>query len=537
MRVGALFLAVGLAFAQPDASYEPLARAYDALRARDYDNAISNFLKAIEAVPGRAAARKDLAYTYLKVGETVLAREQFRAAMESDPEDSQSAMEYAYLCYETKERQQARRIFDRLRKTGAADIRDAAEQAFQNIDVPLAAGIARWKEAIEKGGGSFSAHFELATLAEERDELELAANHYQAAWMLLPDRRSVLVDLGRVWKALNRTEDAAGALLAASRGGEPRAAEMARELLPERYPYVSEFRRAVALDPANAGMRREMAYLLLKLGSQPEAEQQFRVLTETAPDDLLSATQLGFLLYGRGERDAAAPLFERVLAGTDEDLANRVRAVLRIPQLQAHSEPRPASIDARVMAERSVKAGYIKDALKYLEIAHESDPADFGTMTQLGWINNLLHQDALAIRWFELARKSPDPRVASDAEGAWRRLRVSNRRFRTTAWLFPAYSSRFHDLFAYGQVKTELRTRFPVSPYLSVRFIGDSRGPVGIVSPQYLSESAVILGLGVRAPLAPGVMGWAEAGSSISYATGHILPDYRAGISAYRAAG
>ena len=27
------------------------------------------------------------------------------------------------------------------------------------------------------------------------------------------------------------------------------------------------------------------------------------------------------------------------------------------------------------MAERSIKAGYMKDALKYLEAAHEADPA------------------------------------------------------------------------------------------------------------------------------------------------------------------
>ncbi len=118
--------------------------------------------------------------------------------MEIDPNDTQVAMEYAFLCYETKEQQQARRIFDRIRKTGDA----TAEQAFQNIDAPLAAGIERWKKAIEMGADNFSAHFELATLAEQRDELALAAEHYEKAWRLLPDRRSVLVDLGRVWKAL-----------------------------------------------------------------------------------------------------------------------------------------------------------------------------------------------------------------------------------------------------------------------------------------------------------------------------------------------
>src|SRR5262249_8124178 len=151
-----------------------------------------------------------------------------------------------------------------------------AEQAFQNIDRPLAAGIERWKAAIAGGADNFGAHFELAALAEQRDELALAAEHYEKAWRLLPDRRSVLVDLGRVWKPMGRAEDAPAALLAASRGGEPRAAELARELLPARYPYISEFRRSLELDPTNVELRRELGYLLLQLDQKKEAELEFK---------------------------------------------------------------------------------------------------------------------------------------------------------------------------------------------------------------------------------------------------------------------
>ena len=129
-----------LAFGQtPDPAYGPLTRAYEALRARDYDTAISNFLKGIQAAPERASLHKDLGYAYLDVGENELARDQFAEAMALDPNDDHVAMEYAFLCYETKEQVQARRIFDRIRKTGDA----TAEQAFQNIDKPLAEGIDR----------------------------------------------------------------------------------------------------------------------------------------------------------------------------------------------------------------------------------------------------------------------------------------------------------------------------------------------------------------------------------------------------------
>ena len=538
MRLWIVLLAGGLAAAQtPDPAYEPLNKAYEALRGRDYDEAVNLFLKAIEAAPDRPAIHKDLAYTYLKIGENTAARGQFREAMLLDPKDLHVALEYAFLCYETKEQAQARRVFDRVRQTGDVESRATAERAFQNIDRPLAEGIERWTKAIQMGADNFSAHFELATLAEQRDQLELAAQHYEKAWRLIPDRRSVLVDLGRVLQSLNRTEEANAALLAASRGGEPRAAESARELLPARYPYVSEFRRALELDPRNLDLRRDLAYLLLRMNHQSEAEQEFRTLTSLSETDYLSAAQLGFLLLARGDTAEAMPLLERVMKGADEDLANRVRAVLRLPQTlkTRPAQPAPPSIDAKVMAERSLNAGFIRDALKYLQLAQEDDPADFAVMLKLGWAYNLLHNDQQAIRWFDLARKSPDPKVAKEAGTAYKNLWPAFEPIRTTVWVYPLFSTRWHDLFSYAQFKAEFRPKRFIHPYLSLRFIGDSRGTISPASsglpPQYLSESAFIPGIGLATSLWHGLMGWAEAGSAAGYLTGHIVPDYRGGLA------
>ena len=533
-----LFAALGAGAQTPDPAYESLSRAYDAVRARDYDTAIDEFLKGIAAAPERASIRKDLGYTYLKTGENERAREQFEAALRLAPDDTQLALDYAFLCNETGKQAEARRIFDRLRRTTEPPLGITAEEAFHKIDDPLAAGIERWRNAMELGADDFSAHFELATLAEQRDELTLAAEHYEKAWRILPDRRSVLVALGRVWKRLDRLDLANAALLAASRGGEPRAAEMARELLPDRYPFVPEFQAALELDPANAGLRRELGYLLLRIDRTREAEQQFRILVDTVPGDLLSATQLGFLLYARGDSAGALPLFERVLAGNDEELANRVRAVLQLPQvLTGRPDAAPASVDAKLMADRSIQAGYMRDALKYLRIAHEAEPADFGVMLKLGWTYNILHQDVDAERWFDLARRSPDPQLASEAFRAWRNLRGATERFRTTAWFYPVFSTRWHDLFSYGQIKTELRTGLPIRPYVSTRFIGDTRQTIGAASPQSLSESSFILAVGAATRPWHGIMAWAEAGSAMSYLSGHMLPDYRGGVSFARTFG
>jgi Flp pilus assembly protein TadD len=255
-----------------DPAYQPLQQAYDALREKNYDQAVAGFERAIALSPGRASMRKDLAYTLLKIGENEAARDQFAEAMRLEPSDEHVAMEYAFLCYETRQQAIARRVFDRVRKNGNA----TAEQAFQNIDRPLAEGIDRWQKALAISPDNFSAHQELARLAEQRDEFELAAEHYEKAWKLKPGERSLMLDLGRVWQALNRVEEANAVLLAASRGAQPRVAERARELLPTRYPYVYEFQRALELDPKNYELRREFAYLRLQMGDKDGPSPSFR---------------------------------------------------------------------------------------------------------------------------------------------------------------------------------------------------------------------------------------------------------------------
>src|SRR5579862_4121138 len=97
---------------------DPLSKAYEALNAKDYDRAIAAFLKALSDNPKRADIRKDLAYTYLKVGESEAARDQFGEAMRLDPADTHVALEFAFLCYESHAdavqwKVKARRIFDR----------------------------------------------------------------------------------------------------------------------------------------------------------------------------------------------------------------------------------------------------------------------------------------------------------------------------------------------------------------------------------------------------------------------------------------
>jgi len=193
------------------------------------------------------------------------------------------------------------------------------------------------------------------------------------------------------------------------------------------------------------------------------------------------------------------------------------------------------------MAEKSMKAGYLKDALKYLTIAHENDPVDFKVMLKLGWLYNIMHDDRDAIKWFKLASKSPDEAVAKEADQAYHNLAPEFQLFRTTFWAFPFYSTRWSDAFGYAQVKTEIRLgKLPIRPYVSARFVGDLRGTTGSTlsnpAPQYLSETSFIFGVGVATLPIHGFVGWFEAGEAVKYLTnrtdvGAAIPDYRGGIA------
>ncbi len=538
-------------FAQvPDPAWDPLDKAFAALRAKDYDVAIHHFQQASSLAPARADIRKNLAYTLLKTGETEAAREQFGEAARIDPADFHVALEYAFLCYEARDeaparKAEARRIFQRVLDTAPdAEARATAAQAFKNVDEPLRDGIARWQQALAASKPTFSAHYELAQLAEQRDELDLAAANYRAAFQLLPERKSVLLELARAEKARGNADGAMAALMAASRGGEPRASELAREQLPARYPYVYEFRKALELDPTNSTLRKELGYLLLSMSEKEnagsaDAMKEFQQVVDTQPDDYMATAQLGLLLLADKRDEAAMPLLKRVLARGDPAAANRVRMALHMPLVLEERSGPESALDPRLLAERSYNAGFMKDALRYYNQAHEANPVDSSVVLKLGWTNNMLHNDLDALRWFKVAKQSSDPAVAAEATKAYKNLRPGLQRIRTTVWIYPLYSSRWSDLFGYGQAKAEVRVgKLPFRPYLSVRMVGDVRrttadGPIV----QSLSESAFVVAGGIATRQWHGAMGWFEAGRAVVYLNGKQWTDIRGGITYSRTTG
>ncbi len=190
---------------------------------------------------------------------------------------------------------------------------------------------------------------------------------------------------------------------------------------------------------------------------------------------------------------------------------------------------KPAEPSARELGLRSLEKSYLPDALRYLRIAQEENPEDAEVALKLGQTYNLLGRDKEALEWFGRARRMGH----AEANGPYRNLRSSLAKFHWQAWALPVFSSRWQDLFVYGQVKGEWRTG-RLRPYLSVRVNGDVRGSQpGLFGPVYLSENAAVLAGGIGLPAKHGLYVWAEAGQSFSLRQGS-RPDYRGGVSFLR---
>ncbi len=515
-------LAAGSCNAQT--AQDDLNQAYKALASKDYDTAIELFRKESAKQPGNAAVHKDLAYTLLKTGENADARDEFEAALRLNPKDETAALEYGFLAFETKKPIEARRMFDRLRKTGSAATRATAEQAFQNIDRPLGDGIARWQEALRRSANPndlsmFSAHWELAQLAELRDDLPLAAEQYEICRKLKPQLSELIPILARIWQQLNRVDEAHAAMLAASRSANSRTAEWGLEAMGSRYPYPYEFVNALKIDPQSVGLHRELAFLYLAMHQETEARQQFEQVLAIDPKDQLSRDQLDGL-NGIRKHPAPAPSAQQ----------NRDR------------EGAATGTDAKSMGKKSLALGYVRDAIKYLSQAHEEDPADPEVMLKLAQAYNLAKDDQDAIHWFDVARQSDDPQVAAEASKSFHALN-GDVLAQTTIWTLPMFSSRWMDLFTYGQVKRTvplpwLHVNKLLSFYVSMRFDGDVRSglPTQAAAPQYFSTNSLIFGAGVSTKAWHRLTGWAEAGEGVKYlpgmqTTGTAVPDYRGGLN------
>ena len=159
--------------------------------------------------PERPDIRTNLAYALLKTGENEAPAKSSAKRRASIPRISTSRWNTRFSVSRLGRRpcaqsRSAAYLRARARHRRATPLPGHRRAGILKIDEPLRQGIARWQQVARNlAAPTFSAHYELAQLAEERDELDLAATQYRGRVSDAPERKSVLLELARVEKARN----------------------------------------------------------------------------------------------------------------------------------------------------------------------------------------------------------------------------------------------------------------------------------------------------------------------------------------------
>ena len=215
--------------------YGVLAKAYAALRIRDYDAAVQCFERVLELTPARTDVRKNLAYTYFKIGRNELARRQFAEVVKRDSSDEASALELAYLDFEAPDPQvkgEAFRLFRHLRQARDPAIRAHATEAYANADAALAERMKLWGEAMRQEPENNLMSEKYARAAEERGLVDLAEQYYRGA--ASKETMGNLLAAARLARAAGRISEADAEEAEVLGGANPFLAEEVRESVAKR---------------------------------------------------------------------------------------------------------------------------------------------------------------------------------------------------------------------------------------------------------------------------------------------------------------
>jgi tetratricopeptide (TPR) repeat protein len=285
----------------------------------------------------------------------------------------------------------------------------------------------------------------LAQVQFEMNDLGAAEMNYRSALALAPDSPMALLGLGILLNKTRRPADAESLLHVAARNtARPpswqakiaRARALALDLQNKREEAVAAWRRAVALDPADAEAHRELNALLYRMGrvgeflsSYDEAAQTlppsraergalllqkagllieaerfaeardcFARLAKMAPGSAGPQNGLGAAYAGLRQLDQAIGAYENSLSLRPDDTATKVRlacvllqagearralslteeAVLRVPLDQAAL----AVHELALRANSDPRAGCLADYERHIQIFDLEPPPGFSSMAE-----------------------------------------------------------------------------------------------------------------------------------------------------------
>lgn len=204
------------------------------------------------------------------------------------------------------------------------------------------------------------------TALRAQDRLDEAVEHYRRAIELDPQQAGAHSALGLILRAGGRADEA-----------------------------VEHYRAALELDPENAATRSNLANILVEDGRSSEAASHYRWALELAPDFVEAHNNFGSLLYAQESFDEAAYHFqEAIRLEPDESTAYhnlgrvfhaQADLAKAIPYYRRAVQVAPADSDARGDLGTALLAqGDVDEAVSHLRRATQADPDGFTIHNSLG---------------------------------------------------------------------------------------------------------------------------------------------------------
>ena len=164
--------------------------------------------------------------------------------------------------------------------------------------LPIETRLSNWnspaqlfRSSLEATPDSPTLWFNLGFTLREEGNLPRAAEAYQSAIRLNPKYQRAYSSLGETYARMGRAGHNAG----------------------------SAYRRALVLNPNDAGTSLNLAVTLHQAGRDQEAEREFRHTIALSPNDAAAYTDLGVLLYKQGKVDEAESMFIDAIAHNPAD--------------------------------------------------------------------------------------------------------------------------------------------------------------------------------------------------------------------------
>jgi tetratricopeptide (TPR) repeat protein len=325
-------------------AYENLAEAEKQFRFRD--EAISAYLRALEADPNYNQARVNVARLYRAVNNSVQSMEHFRKALAANPSD-------------------ARLVAD----TGLSEALAAGTIADpEKRKALLALAESRLKAASDKLGEPIL-YVSLARIYENQGKVDLAAGVFERWALKKPNDPEPLLGLARAREAQKRPADAADLYeqVITRKPKDPVAylalAKM-QETATKKDDAEKTYKRLIAVLPKNPDGHRLLGNFYLQQGRYGDAIASFAVLKQLDPKD-----PVGYLssanAYERAQRfPEALAEYQALVKMKPEDISMRVQKARLLEAMKRYDD---AIAEYRELERIAPKSMYASNVARILE--------------------------------------------------------------------------------------------------------------------------------------------------------------------------